>query len=139
MQRIDLHSYYPWYPIGSHLNVPDEIVDVMDMYTRRMRAYKRNIYRNKANYSLDLSDGIELLAIIRPLKPDEIIERNETIKQLYAAIACLPDKQAKRIYAHFFLNMSMSAIARAEGVSKSQVSRAINKALNNLKRIFEDF
>ena len=50
----------------------------------------------------------------------EIYERKLTSEQLHATIASLPDKQAKRIYAHYFMGMSKTAIARAESVSEGQ-------------------
>ena len=37
------------------------------------------------------------------------------------AISSLPDKQAKRIYAHFILGMTKKDIARAEGVDEKVV------------------
>nr|WP_237712701.1 sigma factor-like helix-turn-helix DNA-binding protein [Paenibacillus elgii] len=39
-------------------------------------------------------------------------------QQLHVAISALPDKQGKRIYAHYVLGISKSEIARAEGVSE---------------------
>ena len=38
------------------------------------------------------------------------------MQEPHAAIASLPNKQAKRIYAHFILGMTKQDIARAEGV-----------------------
>ncbi len=67
------------------------------------------------------------------LSPCEIYERKVTAEQLHAAIASLPDKQAKRIYAHYFLGMSEAEIARSERVNKSQITRSISKALKNIE------
>ena len=36
----------------------------------------------------------------------ELYERKVTMQELHAAISSLPDKQAKRIYAHFILGMT---------------------------------
>jgi RNA polymerase sigma-70 factor (ECF subfamily) len=58
---------------------------------------------------------------------------------LYAAINSLPDKQAKRIYAYFFMDMSKTQIARIEGVNKSQVFRSIDKALKNIEKFLRSF
>ena len=67
------------------------------------------------------------------LSPCEIYERRITAEQLHAAISALPDKQAKRIYAHYFLGMSKAEIARTEHVNRSQITRSINKALRNME------
>ena len=137
MQRIDLCMYYPWYPIGSFIDLPDEIVATLDEFERQMATYKRRAHWNKAHYSLDCNDGIELLAIYRPLTPEEIFERKQTILQLYAAIASLPNKQAKRIYAHFFLNMSKAEIARAEGVNEGNIRKSIARGVESMRKFFD--
>jgi RNA polymerase sigma-70 factor (ECF subfamily) len=46
--------------------------------------------------------------------PHEIYECNLTTQQLHAAIAALPDKQAKRIYAHYILGISQYLEAMEE-------------------------
>jgi len=66
-------------------------------------------------------------------------ERKLSKQELYAAINSLPEKQAKRIYAHFFLGMSKAEIARIEGVNKCQVSRSIEKALKNIEKFSKNF
>jgi RNA polymerase sigma-70 factor (ECF subfamily) len=67
------------------------------------------------------------------LSPCEIYERKVTVEQLHVAIAALPDKQTKRIYAHYFLDMSKSAIAKTERVSKAVVGDAIDRGLKNME------
>ncbi|WP_010498785.1 sigma factor-like helix-turn-helix DNA-binding protein [Paenibacillus elgii] len=52
------------------------------------------------------------------LSPCEVYERKMIAQQLHVAISALPDKQGKRIYAHYVLGISKSEIARAEGVSE---------------------
>lgn len=78
-------------------------------------------------------------ALFLSVTPWEVYERKLTLAQLHAAVAALPDKQAKRINAFYFLGMSKAEIAKAEGVNKSQVSRSINKALNKLEKILKNF
>jgi len=58
---------------------------------------------------------------------------------LYAAINSLPEKQAKRVYAYFFLDMSKAQIASIEGVNKSQISRSIDQALKNIKKFLKRY
>ena len=48
----------------------------------------------------------------------------------------LPDKQAKRIYAHFYLGMTPKEIAQAEGVDVSRVRDSIRKGLKKLAKQF---
>ena len=61
------------------------------------------------------------------------------IQELYTAISRLPDKQAKRIYAHFILGLTKQDIARAEGVDEKVVRLAIERGLRNLEKILKKF
>ena len=65
-------------------------------------------------------------------------ERKVTMQELHAAIASLPDKQAKRIYAHFILGMTKQDIARAEGVHEKVVRVAIERGLRRLEKILKN-
>ena len=134
MTKINLRDYYPdFYTADCIIEVPDEVAAVMDSYERAEAAYYLRRYRHKAYYSLDRGDGIENDILFVSLSPCEIYERKVTAEQLHAAIASLPDKQAKRIYAHYFLGMSEAEIARSERVNKSQITRSISKALKNIE------
>ncbi len=140
MKTINLKDYYPFYTQDTFVDVPDELLAIFEESAKAEAAYERKKFRYKAHYSLDRGDGIEHDILFVSLSPDEIYERKLTSQQLHVAIASLPDKQAKRIYAHYFMGMSKTAIAKAEGVNKSQISRSIEKALRSieiyLKNIF---
>ena len=100
-------------------------------------AYRLRTYRHKAYYSLDRNDGIEHEALFVALSPHELYERKVTMQELHAAISRLPDKQAKRIYAHFILGMTKKDIARAEGVHEKVVRVAIERGLRSLEKILK--
>jgi len=110
MTRINLREYYPFYTSDCFIDVPDEVAALLLAHTRYEAAYQRRTYRHRAHFSLDRDDGIENDILFVSLSPCEIYERKVTNKQLHTAIASLPDKQAKRIYAHYFLGMSKAAI-----------------------------
>ena len=63
---------------------------------------------------------------------------NQVHLALHAAIASLPNKQAKRIYAHFILGMTKQDIARAEGVHEKVVRVAIERGLRRLEKILKN-
>ena len=134
MKTIDLHDYYDWCPKGTFIEIADEIAEVLQNFIRDGVAYQVKNYRHKAYYSLDRGDGIERDALQAALSPHEVIERRHTTELLYAAIASLSDKQAKRIYAHYFLGMSKAAIARVEGVSEKSIRQSISRAIRSLKK-----
>ena len=114
MAKINLRDFYPFYNADLFTEIPDEIKDALLEAERLEQNYIRRRFYNKAYYSLDAGDGIENDILLVPLSPCEIYERKITAEQLYAAIASLPDKQGKRIYAHYILGMSKLEIARAE-------------------------
>ena len=138
MAKINLHKYYPFQQHDKIIEVPDEVAEVFDEFDRVEAAYQRRIYRHKAYYSLDRDDGTEYDAVFVSLSPGELYERKVTYKQLHAAIAQLPDIQAKRIYAHYFMGMSQASIACAEGVSRKAISVSITHGLQNLERILKN-
>lgn len=138
MTIINLRDFYPFYITDSFIEVPNEVAAAMAEFDRKEAAYRLRTYRHKAYYSLDREDGIEHSALFVALSPCELYERKVTMQELHAAIASLPDKQAKRIYAHFILGMSKTDIARAEGVSEKVVRLAIERGLRNMEKYLKN-
>ena len=133
MKKINLRNLYPWYTKDEFIEIPDETAAVIFEDLRREMNRQRMIYRYKANYSLDRKDGIELEADDNNKSPLSIVIENLDRQLLHAAIAKLPDKQAKRLYAYFFLDMSAKEIATAERVSKQSIIDSLAHATKNLK------
>ena len=138
MSKVNLRDFYPdFYTTDFVIDVPDELADQLIQWERDEGAYERQRYRYKAHYSLDRGDGIEHDILFVSLSPCEIYERKVTCEQLHTAIAELPDKQGRRIYAHYFLGLSQAAIARAEGVSRNVVCASIKRGLKNMEQILK--
>lgn len=138
MTIINLRDFYPFYTTDCLVEVPDEVAETLLAADRKEAAYNLRTYRHKAYYSLDRDDGIEHEALFVALSPHEIYERKVTMQELHAAIASLPDKQAKRIYAHFILGMSKTDIARAEKVHEKVVRVAIERGLRNMEKFLKN-
>ena len=94
------------------------------------------MYRYKAYYSLDCDNGIENAILLKPQSPETLMEEKQLREQLYAAVMSLPEKQAKRIYARYYLGMRVSEIAAAEGVDPSRVRESIRRGLRQLAKYF---
>lgn len=133
MAKINLRDYYPFYKADFFVDVPDEVEAALLEAERLEQNYIRRRFYNKAYYSLDADDGIENDILFVSFSPCEVYERKVTAEQLHAAIASLPDKQAKRIYAHYILGMNEISIAKAEGVSKSSISESIKRGLRSME------
>lgn len=139
MPKINLRDLYPdFYTSDCIIEVPDEVLSVFVEHERREAAYRRRVYYHKAHYSLDREDGIENSIQFVALSPDEIYTRKLTTQQLQAAIASLPDKQAKRVYAHYILGVSKTEIAKAEGVDEKAVRGAIERGLKNMEHFLKN-
>lgn len=134
MVTVNLRRYYPdFYGTDCIIEVPEKVAEAIDSCERAETAYYLRRYRHKAYYSLDRGDGIEHDILFVSLSPCEIYERKVKVEQLHAAIAALPDKQSKRIYAHYILGISQADIARAEGVDARNVRKSIKKGLRNME------
>lgn len=139
MIKINLKKYYPdFYTTDCFTEVSDEVAETLLKFKRHEAAYLRRTYWNKAYYSLDRGDGIEKDILFTALPPYELYERKVTNEQLNAAITNLPPKQARRIYAYYFLGKSKTVISKTEGVNRSQVTRSIRKALLNIQKFFKN-
>lgn len=134
MAMINLRNYYPFYNADLIIDIPDEVAAVLLEAKRQEEAYRRRMYRYNAQYSLDRNDGIEHDVCFVSLTPYEIYECKMTVAQLHTAIASLPDKQGKRIYAHYILGISKTEIARIEGVRESAVRDSIERGLKNMEK-----
>ena len=138
MQKINLRELYPdMYKTDTFLEVTDEVQVVFLSDKRAEAAHERQMYRYKAHYSLDCDNGIEDAVVHRSPTPEEVLEDKQLCDQLYAAVMELPDKQAKWIYARFYLGMTVKEIAQAEGVNLSWVYKSIRRGLKHLAKKFE--
>ena len=140
MKKINLRELYPdVYTTDFFVDVTEEVMETIRAAERAEAAYERKMYRYKAQYSLDCENGIEnavLLILLKPQTPEEVMEDKQLRDQLYAAVMTLPDKQAKRIYARFYLGMTPIEIAKAEKVDVSRVRDSIRRGLKNLSKLF---
>ena len=57
-------------------------------------------------------------------------------RQVYATVMKLPEKQAKRIYARYYLGMAVNEIAEVEGVDPSRVRDSIRRGLKQFGKYF---
>lgn len=137
MAIINLRELYPFYGVNYFIEVSDEVAETLQQLDRQEASCRRKLYRHKAYFSLDQSDRVEHDIVCFSLSPEEILEQKETSEQLYAAMETLSGKQAKRIFAHFFLGLSKAEIARAEGVRWDTVSRSISNGLHKVSEILK--
>lgn len=139
MAKINLRDIYPnFYDTDCYIEVPEQLALELLQLELNEAAYRLRTYRHRAYYSLDRGDGIENRVLFTAATPDELYERKMNYQQLHAAISQLPEKQAKRIYAYYFLDMDEYEIAKAEGISQQAVHSTLRRAMRNLEKILKN-
>ena len=137
MKKINLRELYPdVYTTDFFVDVTEEVMEAIRAAERAEAAYDRRMYRYKAHYSLDCDNGIENAVLLKPQTPEMVLEEKQFQEQVYAAVMKLPEKQAKRIYARYYLGMTVNEIAEVEGVDPSRVRDSIRRGLKQLVKYF---
>lgn len=138
MKRINLRDMYPFYKTDVWVDVDEEVAQEIRRFDLYESAYRLRAYRHQAYYSLDRNDGIEQDILFLSLSSEEVYERKLSRQQLYEALCQLPEKSARRIYAHFLLGMSKVAIARAEHVDERAVRKSIQRGLRQMEHLLKN-
>lgn len=139
-QKLFLYHYMPNILLKYRdffIEVEDQIAEILKVFDTQEASYQRYIRRYKAYYSLDVDNGIENSILLTAQTPDEIYERKLTKEQLYRGLNSIPKKQADRIYAHYFLGMSKSEIAKSEQVDERAVRESIERGLKNMAKFLK--
>jgi RNA polymerase sigma-70 factor (ECF subfamily) len=137
MKKVNLRELYPdVYKTDHFVEVTEDVLETIRSAERAEAAYDRRMYRYKAHYSLDCDNGIENAILLKPQAPEMLLEEKQLREQLYAAVMKLPEKQAKRIYARYYLGMTVNEIAEVEGVDPSRVRDSIRRGLKQLVKYF---
>lgn len=139
MKRINLRDYYPFYLHDYFIDVEDIIAETIRAYDLHEKSYKLREYRHKAYFSLDRDDGIDRGIVFISITPYEIYEKKVSNEELYSAFNHLSGKQAKRIYAYYYLGLSKAEIAKSEGVGESCIRESIKRGLKNLGTMLNNF
>ena len=138
MQIINLRKYYPeYYARDCLIEVTDEIAAAMKPHSLEDATHARRMRRNKV-LSLDACEGIEHFALRLVPSPEDLLMQKIMVERLYEAIGQLTPGQAKRVDAYYFLGKCKVKIGREEGRSKAAVGEAIFRALERMKRYYEE-
>ena len=111
MKKVNLRDLYPdVYKNDYFVEVTEDVLETIRAAERTEAAYDRRMYRYKAYYSLDCDNGIENAILMKPQTPEMLLEEKQFQEQVYAAVMKLPEKQAKRIYARYYLYQNIHAV-----------------------------
>ena len=135
MIEINLREFYPeCYRSDYFVEVPDEVAELLILLRRHEQSQRRRIYKNRAQYSLDIYENVERETVLKCPSAEEVFEQLAEQEQLYDAMMTLTHKQRTRLYAYFFLNMSYSKISKQEGVDATSVRESIQRAIRQLQK-----
>lgn len=137
--------YYPLVKTDVFVEVPDEIADALLHLRREENNRERKVWYHKAYFSLDCDDGIENDAIgwEQPSPEDYMVQaENEAahellLEHLREAIGQLTPTQARRLHMRYMLRMKYREIAEAEGISPTQASDSVRRAVKKLQKYFK--
>lgn len=135
MIEINLREFYPeCYRSDYFVEVPDEVAELLILLRRHEQSQRRRIYKNRAQYSLDIYENVERETVLKCPSAEEVFEQLVEQEQLYDAMMALTHKQRTRLYAYFFLNMSYTQIAKQEGVDVTSVKESVQRAIKQLQK-----
>ena len=139
MKYIDLRREYPHldstyseYPVSYEINA------MFEQYRLADQALEKRRSRNGDVVSLDSEPGVEAHILERVPGPEEEVMRHIQNEELYKAMRSIPRKQADRIYAYYFMEMTLEEIAAADGTSIQAAYYSIQVGKKNLKKILEN-
>ena len=146
MQIVNLKDYYPdVYTRDCFVLVSDAVAYWMDEYEKVERRYADRTRYHDGYYSLESEEWLHSqrgrLLYEREEEALSLSKREvDLIKKLLdEALSTLTEKQARRLYAHFYLGKSKVDIAADEHVSEAMIRESIAAGLKRMKKFFEKF
>lgn len=139
MVKINLREYYPqYYTKDVYILVEDDVAEAFEESKRKAKAEEMESYRHRDYRSFDsfstLESKITKATFSTPLTE---IEKKQLSEKLNKGLSVLTEKQQKRIYAHFFLGLSIADIARKEGCAFTTVKESVESGLKRLKNFLK--
>ena len=136
MKYIDLRKEYPHLDAAyAEYPVSDKIDAMFEQCRLGEQAREKRRRRNGDVISLDGEPGVEAHILERASGPEEEAMRHIQNEELYKALRSIPRKQADRIYAYYFMDMTLKEIAAADGTSVQAIYHSIRAGKKNLKKI----
>ena len=140
MKFVDLRKEYPHLDSAySKYPVSYKIDAMFEEYRLAEQALEKRKIRNGDVVSLDSEPGVEAHVMERVASPEEEVVQHIQNEELYKALRSIPRKQADRIYAYYFMDMTLEEIANAEDTTIQAIYYSIQTGKKNLKQILKNF
>lgn len=140
MKFVDLRKEYPHLDSAySKYPVSYKIDAMFEEYRLAEQALEKRKIRNGDVVSLDSEPRVEAHVMERVAGPEEEVVQHIQNEELYKALRSIPRKQADRIYAYYFMDMTLEEIANAEDTTIQAIYYSIQTGKKNLKQILKNF
>ena len=140
MKFIDLRKEYPHLDSTySKYPVSYKIPAMFEEYRLPEQALEKRKIPIGDVVSLDSEPGVEAHVMERVAGPEEEVVQHIQNEELYKALRSIPRKQADRIYAYYFMDMTLEEIANAEDTTIQAIYYSIQTGKKNLKQILKNF
>ena len=119
----------------SEIEVTDEFYT---LYAELIQQEKRNHWRETRRHtSLNylMENGIDFES--PAADPLSVLLRNEDEERIHKALSALSDKQKELAEKVFFKGMTLTAIAKEQGVSQPAITQQLATVLKKLKKLLE--
>ena len=138
MKTINLREYYPTIYRRDHLiSLPDAVASALHEGRPARLPIRCAFFGTKPTIPWSRAEARGELPTSTAADPYTLLAANYEKEQLYQALASLSDKERQRVYAHFFLGMSYSSIARLENVRERSIRESIRRALRNMEKFLQ--
>lgn len=139
MVKINLRDYYPdYYAEDNYIMVTEDVAEAFEESRRKLKAQKMADYRHKVLSSFDCLSTIEAKASVANFStPVTEFEKKQLSEKIAEGLSALTETQQRRIYAHYFLGMSIANIAKDECCAFMSVKESIEAARRKLKKFLQ--
>ena len=139
MKYIDLRREYP-HLVSTYSEYPVSYkIDAMFEQCRLAeQALEKRKSRNGDVISLENEPWVEAHILEQVPGPEEKTMEHIRNEELYRALRLIPRKQAERIYAYYFMDMTLEEISCVDGVSKAAVHKSIELGKKNLRKLLSN-
>ncbi|MGL6200406.1 MAG: sigma-70 family RNA polymerase sigma factor [Lachnospiraceae bacterium] len=119
------------------VEVSTEVKELLEQSDRQIRSQRRQDRRYHSFF--EDTDNVLASALLSSYGDiADLLEIKECNSKLYDTINKLTDTQQRRLYMHFFDDLTCSQIGQIEGVSQRAVSYSICQALKKLKKLYNN-
>ncbi|MEG1751934.1 MAG: sigma factor-like helix-turn-helix DNA-binding protein [Clostridia bacterium] len=119
------------------IKVDEEFYEKYQVIEKETKSLERKETRRNVSLSIFEEKGIEFADKNSCL--EEKFFEQQNIEKIQKAIKQLNKRQEDLVYQVFYLNKSLSDIAKTNGVSKSAITQQMKTIYKNLKEILKSF